>query len=190
MHAAPSATTCGFPLTGAARKPTPASSAMARTRAEAAEDTVEQSTIISGRDDPASSATTTSSRSREEDTVTNTMSHEPKSAIRSATRAPADTSGAVLTAVRFHTVTRSPASISRPASAAPIRPVPSQPRLRTFAVMPKLLTKETNQTVTPASTHRRQRPPPARTAAAPEQPSAVQIVSTIAAVDSPYRSNK
>jgi hypothetical protein len=37
-------------------------------------------------------------------------------------------------------------------------------------------------------------PPPAATTGTdggtPEQPSAVQIVSTIAAVDSPYRSNK
>ena len=142
MQAPPSATTCGLPLTGAARKPTPAWSAAARTRAEAAADTVEQSTITAGLDCPPSSPATTSTRSRGPDTVTNTMSQEPRSVIRPAARAPRATSGSVLTAVRFHTVTRSPASIKRPARAAPMRPVPSQPRQRPFVLIQRLLRQE------------------------------------------------
>ena len=137
MQAPPSATTWALPLTGAARKPTPAAFAAARTPAEAAADTVEQSTIVPGLRSPLSSPCspqTTSSRSRGADTMTKTMSHPPRSVIRPTARAPLSTSGPVLDAVRFHTQTRSPASIRRPAMAAPIRPVPSQPRLRAVRV--------------------------------------------------------
>ena len=62
--------------------------------------------------------------------MTNTTSHSPRSLIRSTARAPLATKGPVLDAVRFHTVTSSPASIRRAAMTAPIRPVPSQPTLR------------------------------------------------------------
>ncbi len=101
MQAPPSATTCGLPLIGAARKPTPAACAAARTLAEVADDTVEQSTIVPGRESPLSSPcspVTTCSRSRGADTVTNTMSHPPRSAIRPAALAPLATSGSVLPA--------------------------------------------------------------------------------------------
>ena len=158
MHAPPSATICGLPLTGAARKATPAASAAARACAEAAAETVEQSTITPGLLSPRSSPcspVTTSARSRGPDTITNTMSQPHSPVIRSATRAPRAASGSVLALVRFHTVTRSPPSISRRASAAPIRPVPSQPR---SVLMNMLLTIDSERAVvTPASIARRPR---------------------------------
>jgi hypothetical protein len=109
---------------------TPAAAAAARTFAEVSIDTVEQSTMTAGLREAASSPcwpVTTSSTSAGADTMTNTMSHSPRSVIRPATVAPLAAKGSVLALVRFHTVTGSPASISRAAIAAPIRPVPSQP---------------------------------------------------------------
>ena len=99
MQAPPSATTWGLPLIGAARKSTPASVAAARTAAEVAVETVEQSTMVPGRccpDSNPSGPPTTSSRSFGVETITKTTSQLPRSAIRSTAVAPRATSGAVL----------------------------------------------------------------------------------------------
>ena len=107
MHALPSATTCGLPLSGAARKSTPARAVAARTCAETSAETVEQSTTTDGRRSADSSpafSLTTSSRSSGVDTMTKTTSQAARSTIEPTAVAPRSTSGPVLAAVRFQTV--------------------------------------------------------------------------------------
>lgn len=127
MHARPCAIRCGLPLTGAATNPTPASAASSRTPADAALDTVEQSTTNLGRAAPPSRLPTTASRSRGVDTVTNTISAAARPASSSTATAPWSTSGPSFDRVRFHTSISLPAASKREARAEPIRPVPSQP---------------------------------------------------------------
>ena len=112
--------------------PTPRSASAWRISADASTLTDEQSTTISGSvpaDSRPLAPVTTSRRSSGELTMMKTTSAADRSAIVSATFAPAAASASVLARVRFQTVTSLPASTRRRDMAAPIRPVPSQPRV-------------------------------------------------------------
>ncbi len=96
---------------------------------------VEQSTTTAGAafdDSSPAGPVSASIRSWEVPTVTNTMSRPASSAAESTIFAPAAASGSALAFVRLCTATSQPAASSRRTSSEPIRPVPSQPSLRSF----------------------------------------------------------
>jgi hypothetical protein len=136
---APEATTLPLPLTGAARKSTPAAVHSARIFSEDSIDTVEQSTTAPGSRCGSTSRppspSSTCSRSAGVDTIVNTTSLSRRSAIVSATPQPWSAIASALARVRFHTCGFTPARASRTAMAAPIRPAPIHPTERSESLM-------------------------------------------------------
>jgi hypothetical protein len=127
----PAATTFALPLTGEASTPTLRSAAAARTSSEAACEIVVESMRMRGavslRLSTPFGPIVTSLKSSDPPTIVNTTSRSARSAGESTTVAPADASASALLRVRLNTATSSPASSSRLARAAPMRPVPIHP---------------------------------------------------------------
>src|SRR5207244_3397177 len=132
MAIRPARATLGLPQTGAASNAVPSRSAVARISAETSIDTVDASIRSDGARVPSESRpcgpATTSTKSFESETVVMTMSRSARSTGRLTTCAPSFASDSVLAGVRLYTVTSTPRRSSRVTSAAPIRPVPIQPK--------------------------------------------------------------
>ena len=134
----PAAATSGRPSTCADTKPCPAPACAAASRSVSATLTVLHDTCSTPgpADSTPPAPEVTASTAASFASMLNTMPARAASAGLPATRAPRAASASAFPALRFHTVTRCPASSSRPAIPDPICPRPRNPTSIRSVLMP------------------------------------------------------